>query len=332
MRTRRLLPIAVLVAGLGAAGCVSASNAALNHALPPLQPPPTTIPATTTTTKPTPCDPTASLRPSGPLPAVGADLSAYPTVQDIVKRGRLIAGVDQNTLLFGYRDPITGQLGGFDIDVVRAIARAIFGTDEGRVQYKTVTTGQRQGAVQNKDVDIVVSEFTENCAREQGDQAIDFSSVYYLGYQEVLVRKDAPIKTVADLAHKTVCALQGSTSIDNIKKVVPKVKIYPVAARTDCLVALQQGLADAITSDDTILAGFVAQDPDDVRILQAPDGGPARLENEPYGVGVNQGQPDLVRYVNAVLEQMRADGELSAIAQNWLHDQASPIPAANYKD
>jgi polar amino acid transport system substrate-binding protein len=329
MRTRRLLPVAVFVVALGAAGCVSASNAASNRAIDDLTTTPTSPIPTTTSPKPPPCDPTASLRPQGPLPAPGADLSAYPTVQNIVKRGLLRVGVDQNTLLFGYRDPITGQLGGFDIDVVRAIARAIFGTDEGHVQYETVNTLQRQTSLENKDVDIVVSLFTENCDREQ---VLDFSSVYYLGYQEVLVRKDAPIKTVADLAHKTVCATSGSTSITNIRNVVPTVKIDPVATRTDCLVALQQGKVDAITSDDTILAGLASQDPHDVRILVGPDGQPARLEKEPYGVGVNQGQPDLVRYVNAVLEQMRADGELAALAQTWLQDAASPIPPANYKD
>ena len=42
----------------------------------------------------------------------------------IVERGRLRVGVDQNTYLFGFRDPHTGDLTGFDIDLAREIARA----------------------------------------------------------------------------------------------------------------------------------------------------------------------------------------------------------------
>jgi polar amino acid transport system substrate-binding protein len=326
MHTRRLLPAIAFVIALVAAGCASSSNQALDRVVPVLRPVASTVTTTTTLPPAGPCDPTASLRPTSPLPAPGSDASAYsayPSVAKIVQRGYLIAGVDQNTLLFGYRDPSTGELGGFDIDVVKAIARAIFGTDQGHVKYTTVTTGQRPTAVESGLVDIVASQYTATCDRLE---ILDFSTIYYQGEQEVLVRNDSPIQSVADLGGKTVCATAGSTSIDNIKKVAPKAKIYPVDARTDCLVALQQGKVDAITSDDTILAGFAAQDEQDTRIL------PDRLEDEPYGIAVNQNDPDLVRYVNAVLAQMRADGELAGIAQTWLHDLATPIPAARYKD
>src|SRR5262249_21314775 len=162
------------------------------------------------------------------------------------------------------------------------------------VEYRTLTTSQRLDAAKTGTVDLVASQFTVTCARLKD---VLFSSVYYLGQQEVLVRGDSAIRTVADLAGKTVCATRGSTSIDNIHRLVPTARLYPVDARTDCLVALQEGNVDAITSDDTILAGFAAQDAGDTRIL------PDHLENEPYGIAVPQSSVDLVRYLNALLDQ-----------------------------
>ena len=71
------------------------------------------------------CDREASLRP-GPQPAPGA-MPPGSTMAAIADRGRLVVGVDQNTYLFGFRDPASGKLTGFDIDIAHEIARALFG-------------------------------------------------------------------------------------------------------------------------------------------------------------------------------------------------------------
>jgi polar amino acid transport system substrate-binding protein len=122
--------------------------------------------ATEVTAAPAPvntdCDREASLRP-GPLPPPG-DMPPGSPMAKIAERGRLIAGVDQNTFLFGFRNPATGELEGFDIDIAREIARAIFG-DPNRILLRVVDASQRESMLQDGKVDVVVRTYSITCDR-----------------------------------------------------------------------------------------------------------------------------------------------------------------------
>ncbi len=247
------------------------------------------------------------------LPEPGA-MPAGSTMAKIQDSGQLRVGVSGDTLLFGSRNPLNGQIEGFDIDVLKLIARAIFGPDgEDRIVYKVITYAQRLPALEARDVDIVAHTMTINCRRWL---RIAFSSVYYQAGQKVLVKDGSGFESVEDLvaAAARVCAPEGSTNIDEIgKPTYTGIIVVPKPDISDCLVAMQQGQAEATTGDDTVLAGFAAQDPS-TKLVGDP------FTKEPYGLGMNADDIDLVQFVNAVLEQARDDGELDRIAQRWLID------------
>jgi polar amino acid transport system substrate-binding protein len=225
----------------------------------------------------------------------------------IWRRGYLIVGVDQNTKLLGYYNPNSKRFEGFDIDIAREIAQAIFGDDSSsRIHYRALLTDQRTAAVQNRSVDIVADAVTITCQRKK---SVAFSNVYFVAHERVLVRTDSKARSPNDLSGKTVCATLGSTALSNIKK-LPGVFPHPVSARTDCLVALQELDVDGILTDDAILYGFLAQDPH-TKLL---DG---NISNEPYGLAIAKDHPEFVRFVNAVLEQMRSDGQWTKIWNRW---------------
>jgi polar amino acid transport system substrate-binding protein len=291
--------------------------------------PATTVPHSTTAPGPTttvpgpastvpPC--TASLRPQG-LPSI--PFGSF--MDQIRQRGYLVAGVDQNTYLFGYLNPASGQLEGFDIDMVHEIAKAIFG-DPSKVRFKAITSAQRIPFVQDNSVDIVVRTMTVNCQRWQ---QVDFSAVYYVAGQKVLVPINSLITGGQDLGGKRVCGTTGSTSIDNVRdttitKATSPAIPYPVADWSDCLVALQQGKVDAVSTDDPILAGLHAQDPN-TKIV-----GPS-FSDQPYGMAINRAHPDFVQFVNAVLERIRADGTWARIyAANHLPPPVPTLPPPQY--
>ncbi len=280
------------------------------------------IPAAVTTTPPaapecTPAEDAVprvrTYPPLDELPEPGA-MPAGSTMAKIQDSGQLRVGVSGDTLLFGSRNPLNGQIEGFDIDVLKLIARAIFGPDgEDRIVYKVITYAQRLPALEARDVDIVAHTMTINCRRWL---RIAFSSVYYQAGQKVLVKDGSGFESVEDLvaAAARVCAPEGSTNIDEIgKPVYTGIIVVPKPDISDCLVAMQQGQAEATTGDDTVLAGFAAQDPS-TELVGDP------FTEEPYGLGMNKGDVDLVQFVNAVLEQARDDGELDRIAQRWLID------------
>jgi polar amino acid transport system substrate-binding protein len=271
---------------------------------------PTPQPSTSSSAaRPTSCsDPLASYAPSAT--ARGA------TLAKIRERGRLVAGVSADTYLLGSRNPLTGQIEGFDIDMVKAVAEAILG-DEDLYQLKVITAAQRIPALEKGEVDIVARNMTITCDRWE---QIAFSSEYYRSGQKILVRKGSKAKSISDLGGQKVCAPKGTSSMDNLIKAAPKA--IPVAAdnHTGCLALFQQGEVAAITGDDTVLAGLAAQDPYAVVPAQKA------FTAEPYGLGFNKDDVDFVRFVNARLARMRSDGEWTSIYNRWLRDALGPAP------
>ncbi|MBV9448370.1 MAG: glutamate ABC transporter substrate-binding protein [Streptosporangiaceae bacterium] len=261
------------------------------------------------------CNPDASsIRPSGPPRVTSGSFMAT-----IKARGYLIAGVDQSTYHFGFLNPLDNQIEGFDIDMVRAVADAIFGnTNPGNVHFKAISDQDRIQDVQNGTVDIVAHTMTITCDRLQ---KLDFSSVYFDAGQRVLVQKNSGISGLAALKGQRVCATSGSDS----PAAIAKAGAVPVEVTywTDCLVLLQQGDVQAISTDDSILDGLAAQDPFTEMVGD-------RLTHEPYGLAIAKQHPEFVQFVNAVLEQLRADGQWADSYRRWIGSDVPPPPAAQY--
>jgi len=306
VRGRAPLP-ALLIAATAATVWAVPGSAAVA----PAQRPPARAAAPAATS----CDPTASLRPSGPPRVIPGSFMAR-----IRARGYLIAGVDQSTYHFGYLNPRNGKIEGFDIDMVRAVAAAIFGNPD-KVQFKAISDAQRIPDVRSGAVDIVAHTMTINCERLQ---QVDFSTVYFDTGQRVLVESNSPARSLADLGGKRVCATKGSTSIANIRAAPSHPVPVPVPFWTDCLVLLQQGDVAAISTDDSILDGLAAQDPW-TKIVGS------RFTSEPYGLAISKQHPDFVRFVNAVLQRLRANGQWAASYAHWVGTPVPAPPPARYQ-
>jgi polar amino acid transport system substrate-binding protein len=241
-------------------------------------------------------------------------------MRDIQRHGSLIAGVDENTLGLSARNTLTGEDEGLEVAIVREIARAIFGNSEA-IQLKSVVTSNKTAVVSHDEVNLTVSAVSMRCNRLKD---VDFSSEYFTAPQKLLVRSDSDISGSDDLAGRKVCVTKGSTSIGVLNTVAPRAIQVPVDARSDCLLALEKGRADAYLSHDSILIGMQRQDPT-TKIL------PERLSLQHYGIAIPKGHPEFVRFVNAVLERMRADRTLARLYQKWLGSHATP-PAPEYRD
>jgi polar amino acid transport system substrate-binding protein len=251
----------------------------------------------------------ASMNPEG-----GPQVTAGSTMAAIRERGRLEVGVSADTLLMGSRNPFTGDIEGFDIDVARQIANAILG-DPNKIRFRVITSGDRETLLADHEVDIVTRAFTINCERWEN---IAFSAEYYHAGQKLLVPATSKVSGIKDLAGQRVCAPEGTTTLERLAE-WEGVEAVPAATHTTCLVLFQQGAVDAITGDDTVLAGFAAQDPY-ARVV-----GDA-VSDEPYGVGIPADQPDMVRFVNGVLEDMIASGQWAQSYDRWLGDALGAAP------
>jgi len=252
-----------------------------------------------------------------------------PAVSRIKEKGQLVVGVDQNTYRWGYRDPVTGELAGFDIDLARAVAEDILGPHP-KVVFKAVPTSQRIPALQKRTVDLVVRTMTINCARKE---QVAFSTAYFQGGQQVLAPKASKIAAFDDsLRGKRVCTAAGSTGESELSARPHGAKVLTVPNQLDCLVRLQLGEADAVVTDNALAAAQAAQDPA-VELKGRP------FTDEPYGVAMNRGDTDLVRRVNKVLDDYRGDGGTDSrwmrAYRKWLQADLPGIsgpPSPEYSD
>ncbi|MEU9848348.1 glutamate ABC transporter substrate-binding protein [Streptomyces sp. NPDC047985] len=248
-------------------------------------------------------DPEASLPPSG------AD---GPSIARIKARGKLIAGVDQNSFRWGYRDPANRRLEGFDIDLVRAIAKNVLGDPEA-VIFRAIPTNQRVAVLENDKVDVVVRTMTITCERAR---QVSFSTAYFQTGQQVLAPKNSTITGYdTSLSGKRVCTAEGSTAYDALKRrsfgalfedehdgAAADEDRLTVPNQLDCLVRLQLGEVDAVVTDNALAAGQAAQDP----AVELKGGKP--FTTEYYGVATKRGADDLVARVNQVLVGYRSGG------------------------
>jgi polar amino acid transport system substrate-binding protein len=317
-RTRRRRgQVAGLLAAVGA--LVLSACTGVTYAETPLPTPPVTSSTPAPAGTPVTCD--NATQSYDPLPSIPASRDITDrAVRDILDRGHLVVGVSADTYLFGARDPFTSRIEGFDIDIARAIAKSLFGS-ESKLQLRVITAADRLQVLKDNEVDMVARNMTMTCARWQ---EIAFSAEYYHSGQKLLVAKDpsgkVPSTSLEDLEGKKVCAPRGTSTIDKLRT-VSGVEAVPARDHTGCLVLFQQGQADAITGDDTVLAGLVAQDPYTV-VTTAP-----AITDEPYGLGFNKDEVYLTRYVNRLLADMKADGRWKAIYNRWLAGPLGPAPA-----
>jgi polar amino acid transport system substrate-binding protein len=309
-RASAVLATAIVLAGCGRTESLTVATA-------PTLPPPTPVGMEQLSAKPPlppddsgqDCNATASLR---PFPTKA---EADAAVADIRARGRLIVGLDIGSNLFSFRDPITGEITGFDVDIAGEIARDIFGAPS-HVEYRILSSDERITALQHSEVDIVVKTMTITCDRRK---QVNFSTVYLDASQRILASRDSPISKVADLSGKRVCVARGTTSLHRIRQIDPPPVIVSVVNWADCLVAMQQREIDAVSTDDSILAGLVEEDP--YLHIVGPN-----MATQPYGIGINLDNTGLVRFVNGTLERIRRDGTWNTLYRKWL-TVLGPAPA-----
>lgn len=222
------------------------------------------------------------------------------SVAAIKDKGTITIGVKYDVPLFGLKNPTTGDIEGFDIEIGRMITKAIFG-DDTKVEFVEAVSKNREPFIQDGKVDLVISTYTINDTRKQ---VVDFAGPYYVAGQDILVKADDDsITSVDDLNGKKVCSVTGSTSLTNVQEKAPEADLSVVFDKYSlCVEALNDGRVEAVTTDNIILLGFVADSDGDLKIVGNP------FTEEPYGIGLKKGDTELRDFVNDVLEQSYADG------------------------
>jgi polar amino acid transport system substrate-binding protein len=231
-----------------------------------------------------------------------ARLPALPA--NIRRRGRFLMGVKCDAPPFGYIN-VRGLNAGFDVEIARWFSRYAFGRPN-RVRFECTPTPAREPALTSGRVDMVIATFTYTRDR---DTRIDFSRAYYQATGRLLVRNDSPINSLDDIRGRTVVTTSGSIYDRWVRRCFPNTNLTVTDNFTNAALTFNQGRADTLMWDDTVLVGIAAADRN------------TKLTNDtflalPYGIGIRQGNTALVRWVNSRLELMRRADRFMTILRN----------------
>ncbi|MFE6493292.1 glutamate ABC transporter substrate-binding protein [Streptomyces sp. NPDC057748] len=212
-----------------------------------------------------------------------------------------------------------GKYTGFDVDVATYVAKEL-GYDAKDIVFKETKSADRETAIERGDVKFIAASYSINDERLQ---KVDFAGPYLLAHQDILVRADDnSIKSPADLNNKKLCSVAGSTSAKNVKdKLAPKADLQTYGGYSECLTGLENKVIDALTTDDSILAGYASQANFQGKFKLAG----FKMTNENYGIGLKKGDADLKKKIDAALTKMVSDG-------SWDKAVKDNFGPANYKN
>ena len=226
---------------------------------------------------------------------------------DLQKKGKIVIGVKYDVPQFGFLNPATNKPEGFDVGLANLIGEKL-GVD---VEFVEAVSANRIPFLNEDKVDLIISTMTIN---EERKQQIDFSIVYYVAQQRLLVKKDGNIKSVSDLNTRkgTVCSASGSTSEKNIRVAAPEANVVLQDGYSQCFQLLQNAQADAVTTDDVILVGLLKNDPQNFQIAGDP------FSKEPYGMGIKKGRTGFKEFVDGVIKEAKSDGTWEELYKKWV--------------
>ncbi|MEO5745722.1 MAG: glutamate ABC transporter substrate-binding protein [Terracoccus sp.] len=206
---------------------------------------------------------------------------------------------------------------GMDVDVAKYVAKKL-GTDEGNITWVQAPSAQRETLISTGQVDMIVATYSITDTRKE---KVSFAGPYFIAGQDLLVRADDSSITGPDsLKGKKLCSVTGSTSAQNVLKKVPGVNLQEFGTYSECVAALASGSIDALTTDDTILAGYAAQEQYKGKLKVV--GKPFSTEN--YGIGLKKGDTALCGKITDAIKSMISDG-------SWQKAVDTNLGPAGYK-
>ena len=234
------------------------------------------------------------------------------TMAELSEAGAITIGTKFDQPLFGLVGP-DGVPEGFDVEIGKIIAQRL-GIEEDGIEWVETVSANRETFIENGTVDIVVATYTINDARKE---LISFAGPYYEAGQSILtLASNEEIQGPDDLAGTKVCTVSGSTPEKNLLENFPDTEVVPFGTYSECIEPLKNGQVDAVSTDNVILAGFAADDPE-LEVRGEP------FTEEPYGIGLAKDDEEFRMWINDVLEEIFEDGTWT---EAWESTAGSVLP------
>ncbi|WP_158846988.1 glutamate ABC transporter substrate-binding protein [Saccharothrix deserti] len=231
--------------------------------------------------------------------------------------GELTIGIRFDQPGLGQRR-LDGKFVGFDVDVAKYVA-AQFGVEDSGITWREARSADREKLIESGEVDFVVATYSITDKRKE---QVSFAGPYFQTGQGVLVRyTDEEITGPETLNGKKLCSVAGSTSAQKVKdQFAQDVELVEYGQYSDCVIALLADNVDAVTTDEVILAGYVAENPELLKVVGKP------FTTEKYGIGLAKNDSDGRADVSAAIEKMVGSGEWRAALERNIGQAGVQLP------
>jgi glutamate transport system substrate-binding protein len=243
------------------------------------------------------------------------------TMEELNKAQKIKIGIKIDQPGIGFKKP-DGSYDGFDVAMAQYIAGQL-GIEADKIEFVETVSKNREPFLQNGTVDLVLASYSINDERRA---IVGQAGPYFVTGQGLLVRKDNTSITGGEsLTGKKVCSVTGSTSLTQVEDKFGA-KPAPFGSYSECVTQLKSKSVDAVTTDEAILLGYAAEDPDELKVVGKP------FSEERYGIGYKHGDTAMCEFLNKAITQSASDGYWKKAFDETLGNAGVEAPAAPKPD
>ncbi|MDR2841601.1 MAG: amino acid ABC transporter substrate-binding protein [Spirochaetaceae bacterium] len=238
------------------------------------------------------------------------------SLEKVMKEGKFVLGLDESFPPMGFRDPDTNEIVGYDIDLAKEVCKRL------GVEFlaQPINWNAKEQELRTGKIDCIWNGFT---ITEERKKEILYSPPYLANAQVVIVNENSPVKTLADLAGKTVDTQKGSSSVDAIDAMPDfKASLKSVIELDNFLTAfmdLESGRADAVVAD--LVVGNYDINKTGKKFVKLEE----TLGTEQFGIGFRKNDKALEEKVWSILLEMESEGVIAEISKKWFNEDISVV-------
>jgi glutamate transport system substrate-binding protein len=235
-------------------------------------------------------------------------------MRELAESGKITIGVKYDQPGIGFKGAADDMPVGFDPEMGKILAGSL-GIAPEDITWKETISDNREPFLQSNEVDLVIASYSITDERRQ---VVGQAGPYYVTGQQLLVRQDSDIASLADVKGKEVCSVTGSTSLDNIEAEGANPRGFDTYS--ECVDQVKNGTVEAMTTDGAILLGYAAEAPEELKVVVEP------FSEERYGVGYSKDYPEMCQWINDTIEESYDNGKWEKAFQATLGESGVETP------
>jgi len=235
-------------------------------------------------------------------------------MKELTESGEITIGVKYDQPGIGFKGAADDIPIGFDPEIGKILAASLGIAADG-ITWKETISDNREPFLESGEVDLVIASYSITDERRA---IVGQAGPYYITGQQLMVKADSDIASLDDVEGTEVCSVTGSTSLDNIEAEGATPRGFDTYS--ECVDQVLNGTVDAMTTDGAILLGYVAENPEELKVVVDP------FSEERYGVGYSPDSPEMCQWISDTIGEAYDSGDWETAFEATLGESGVETP------